>query len=256
MYIFNFGLNQNFNFETLPQMTFSLPVFNCPSFNTNFIFQTSFFNQLPMSQYKFFQPNNLSIYKSFYKSGNTYNTEGSEVKMVQKKISYDAQELKDTWKNKKPHLTNEFYNKIVEISKRLKCDPAELMGVMNSESGLIHTAVNKKSDATGLIQFMPATAKNLGTTVNKLKSMSAVEQLDYVEKYLKIQKKAAGFNDGDQLSAGELYALVFLPARAKNSVLTTQGETYYSWNKGLDRNRDGKITKHELDTRVRNDFMA
>ena len=133
---------------------------------------------------------------------------------------------------------------------------SKLMGVMNSESGINHKAVNKKGNATGLIQFMPNTAKGLGTTIDKLKAMSAVDQLDYVEKYLKRQKQAAGFAENYQLSAGELYALVFLPARAKRSILTTQGEKYYSWNKGLDRNKDGKITKTELDTRVKTDFMA
>jgi hypothetical protein len=130
------------------------------------------------------------------------------------------------------------------------------MAVMNSESGIKHTAVNKKSNATGLIQFMPKTAKGLGTSVDKLKAMSAVQQLDYVEKYLKKQKKAAGFADNHKLSAGELYALVFLPGRAGREVLTTSGEKYYSWNKGLDKNKDGKITKAELGIRVRTTFMA
>ena len=153
-------------------------------------------------------------------------------------------------------MTDEFYEKVVKISKNIKCDPNELMGVMNSESGINHKAVNKKSKATGLIQFMPNTAKGLGTTIEKLKNMSAVQQLDYVEKYLQSQKKNAGFADDKQLSAGELYALVFLPGRAKRSVLTTKEESYYTWNKGLDRNKDGKITIAELDTRVKKDFMA
>ena len=38
--------------------------------------------------------------------------------------------------------------------------------------------------ATGLIQFMPATAVGLGTTCEKLRQMSNVEQLDYVKKHL------------------------------------------------------------------------
>ena len=54
----------------------------------------------------------------------------------------------------------------------------------------------------------------------------------------------------EKLDAGELYALTYLPARANRSVLAQRGEKYYSWNKGLDLNKDGKITKDELAQRV------
>ena len=37
--------------------------------------------------------------------------------------------------------------------------------------------------ATGLIQFLPSTARGLGTTTDALAGMSSVEQLNYVEKY-------------------------------------------------------------------------
>lgn len=39
------------------------------------------------------------------------------------------------------------------------------------------------SGAIGLIQFMPSTAKGLGTSTSALKQMTAVDQLAYVEKY-------------------------------------------------------------------------
>jgi hypothetical protein len=38
------------------------------------------------------------------------------------------------------------------------------------------------SGAVGLIQFMPSTAKGLGTSTEALKKMSAVQQLDFVKK--------------------------------------------------------------------------
>jgi hypothetical protein len=41
------------------------------------------------------------------------------------------------------------------------------------------------SSVIGLIQFMSTTAKNLGTSTSELAKMTAVEQLNYVEKYLK-----------------------------------------------------------------------
>ena len=47
-----------------------------------------------------------------------------------------------------------------------------------------------------------------------------------------------------------LYALVFLPAKAKNDVLSTQKDKYYAGNSGLDTDKDGKITKNELASKV------
>ena len=144
-----------------------------------------------------------------------------------------------------------FLNKVKEIARRLNCNYKDLLGVMNSESSLNPQAVNKSSGATGLIQFIPSTAKALGTSTEALKKMSAVAQLDYVEKYLQQAKRNAGFGQMQPISGGQLYALIFLPARAKNEVLTTQNEKYYKPNKGLDNNKDGKITKSELDTRIK-----
>ena len=253
MFISNMGFYQNFNIGMYQQPAMNFPVYNFSNFNTSFSFQTNFYKQ----DFNYFapqKPNKTITFDTFnYAFASATGTSKTKSKT---KISYDAEALKSNWKNKKPNLTDEFYSKVVQISKRLKCDPDELMGVMNSESGINHKAVNKKSKATGLIQFMPDTARSLGTTTENLKKMTAIEQLDYVEKYLEKQKKAAGFSSDEQLSAGELYALVFLPGRANRSILTSQGEKYYSWNKGLDRNKDGKITVAELDTRVKKDFMA
>lgn len=144
----------------------------------------------------------------------------------------------------------EFLKKVKEISKRLNCDYKDLLGVMNSESGINAKAQNKNGGASGLIQFMPKTAEMLGTTTDKLREMAPIDQLDYVEECIKRCKKMAGMSANQKLSGGELYALIFLPARANREVLTTSNEAYYKANKGLDANKDGKITKAELDERV------
>ena len=172
-------------------------------------------------------------------------------------FSYDAKELKNKWQKKAPHLSEAFCNKAVAIAKRLNCDPNDLLAVMYSESSLKPTSVNKSSGATGLIQFMPATAKELGTTTQALKTMSAEEQLVYVEKYLHNAKRIAGFKDNEKIGAGTLYALVYLPGRAKRDVLASVNENngYYSGNTPFDINRDGKITKAELAQRLRG-YMA
>lgn len=147
-------------------------------------------------------------------------------------------------------LSKEACKQIDEMSKRLNMSSKDLKGLIYSESGGNPQAVNKHSGATGLIQFMPKTAAALGTSTEALKRMTAEQQLPYVEKYLKMSKKNAGFDANHQLSAGELYALVFMPAKAKKEVLCSSGTKAYSLNRGLDRNRDGRITITELGSRI------
>ena len=107
-----------------------------------------------------------------------------------------------------------FMAKVKDISARLNCNYQDLIAVMISESGLNPAEQNKKSKATGLIQFLPSTAESMGTSVKEIKKMSAEEQLVLVERYLTDRKREAGFPSDHKLTAGELYALVFLPAYA------------------------------------------
>ena len=109
------------------------------------------------------------------------------------------------------------------------------------------------SGATGLIQFMPATAKGLTGAESKeaaikiLEDMSPVEQLDYVKKYL------APFK-GKLNSLEDVYMAVLYPkAVGKDSdyALFKRGTKAYWQNRGLDLDRDGVITKLEAASKVR-----
>ena len=164
-------------------------------------------------------------------------------------FSYDAKALKAKWSKAKPNLSEGFYNKVVEISKRIGCDPNDLMGLMYSESGLDSRKSNSIG-ATGLIQFLPSTAKSLGTTCAALKAMSPEQQLVYVEKFIRMNKRQAGIRGEQRIGRGTLYALVFLPARANNNVLTQRGENYYDKNTPLDVDNNGSITKSDLNARI------
>ena len=148
----------------------------------------------------------------------------------------------------------EFLAKVKQIAKRLNCNYRDLLGLMNSESGIRTDAKNPKGSATGLIQFIESTANELGTTTAELRRMSPIEQLDYVERYLAKAKANAGITG--KLTAGDLYALTFLPGRANRQVITTIGEVYYAKNTGLDLNHDGRITKNELGQRIRNKYVS
>jgi len=106
---------------------------------------------------------------------------------------------------------------------------------------------NPGSSATGLIQFMSATARQLGTTTTKLAAMSAVQQLSYVEAYLRPYAR-------NIRSLEDMYMAILWPkgiGKTLNWVLWYSGTQTYAVNRGLDRNRDGKVTKHEATTKVR-----
>ena len=78
-----------------------------------------------------------------------------------------------------------FVDSVIDYSESLGIDPNWLMAVMYFETaGTFSASIrNPYSDATGLIQFMPATAIDLATTIDQLALMSAEEQLYYVYSY-------------------------------------------------------------------------
>ena len=151
-------------------------------------------------------------------------------------------------------INSQLYEKIKGIADRLNCNHQDLMAIINAESGFNPKARNKFSGATGLIQFMPKTARGLGTSIDELADMSAIEQLDYVEQYLQSIKKAV-FRKDHALSGAELYALIFLPKNAGKEALAFKGHPYYDLNKGLDLDGDGIISKEDLKNVVRSKYI-
>ena len=142
-----------------------------------------------------------------------------------------------------------FSARLSEIADKYGCSEQDLIGLMYSESGLNPQARNENGGATGLIQFMPDTARSLGTSTSALAQMSGVEQLEYVDKYL-----GQYLQEGGNYSGGDLYTTVFLLARVNREVVTDSSENYYRWNSGLDTNGDGQITKTELDKRIEDKY--
>lgn len=100
-----------------------------------------------------------------------------------------------------------FARAIVDLSSSMGLEPNNLLGVMSSESGIDPQAVNPQGGATGLIQFMPATAKALGTTVEALRQMTGVEQLEYVRRFFLPHQGRIRKDE-----PGDYYMAVFLPA--------------------------------------------
>lgn len=138
-----------------------------------------------------------------------------------------------------------FLAKVAEISAKLGINPDWLMIVMKMESGINHLAVNAMTGATGLIQFMPATAAGLGTSTAALRSMTNVEQLDYVYKYFKPYA-------GRFFAVTDLYTVTFFPValgKPDSYVLETSSihaDTIARQNPVFDLNKDQKITYGEF----------
>lgn len=104
--------------------------------------------------------------------------------------------------------------------------------------------VNKK--ATGLIQFMPKTAIDLGTTVQQLAKMDVVEQLQYVKQYFHPYRNRVK-------TLEDMYMAILMPkyvGQPNNSILFKLGTTAYAQNKGLDVDKNGEITKAEASSLV------
>lgn len=152
-------------------------------------------------------------------------------------------------------IKQDFLASVLWIESTLGLNASYLIPCMKFESNLNPQARNHGSSATGLIQFMEATAKRLGTTTVALFGMTAVEQLNYVYKYfLDYQKR--GYN----LSAWTLedtYMAILWPAGIGKEldyrVFVAHSEAY-KVNSGLDLDHDGTVTKREATARVRKLF--
>lgn len=140
-------------------------------------------------------------------------------------------------------------------------DPNWLMACMAWESGESFAPDKKNlagSGATGLIQFMPATAKELGefrkTTLSTaiLAKMSAEDQLTWVYWYFVMQIG----RHGPITNLEDCYMAILWPGAIGSPVsapLWSKGKmpTTYRQNAGLDSNKDGTITKQEAAGHVR-----
>lgn len=142
------------------------------------------------------------------------------------------------------NVTDEFIKAVEKMAERLESKPEYFLAAMSFETGgTFSPAIQNAIGATGLIQFLKPTAKGLGTTTDELKKMSAVKQLEYVEKYF------AGFK-GKVGNVIAVYTAILSgsPKKAED-VLFKAGTAAYKMNP-LDWNKDGKITAAEATTIV------
>ena len=140
----------------------------------------------------------------------------------------------------------EFVDKVIEICCRLWINPHWLMVVMELETaGTFDPAITNTLGYTGLIQFGDAAAADLGITTAQLRKMNALDQLEYVERYLKPYKSKMN-------RLPDVYLAVFFPraiGKADGWVLQTarlNPERIAKWNPGFDVNKDKQIQVWEI----------
>jgi hypothetical protein len=143
-----------------------------------------------------------------------------------------------------------FASGVKRVANKLDVPADWLMAIMYSESRFNPSIANHKgSGATGLIQFMPATAKDFGTSTHKLANMTPVQQLEYVYKYFDRVRRTYG----DFKSLTDCYLAVLYP-RALNKdycyTLYAKPSIAYKRNIGLDENKDGHVTVSDIDRRM------
>ncbi len=148
-------------------------------------------------------------------------------------------------------VSQAFRDRLFEICQILGVEPDYLMACMAFESAETFSPSIKNaagSGATGLIQFMPNTAKGLGTTTAALAALTADQQLEWVLAYFMPYK-------GRLKTLADVYMAILWPAaigKPDNWTLWDEVSrpTTYRQNAGLDLNKDGKITKAEAAAKV------
>lgn len=142
----------------------------------------------------------------------------------------------------------EFLDSILWVEDVLKLSADALIPCMMFESKLDPKARNPVSTASGLIQFMESTAKRLGTTIQAIRSMDALSQMNYVYKYFR------GFgSDLSKWDYADCYMAILWPAGVGKPMdyrLWARGSTQYGVNSGLDKNKDGQVTKAECAQKI------
>jgi hypothetical protein len=154
-----------------------------------------------------------------------------------------------------------FSDKLISVCQVLDIKPSWLLQVMYMESRLRPDIENTAFPfyikgrkgvpqmldgyATGLIQFIPATARALNTTTQALKAMSRVKQLDYVLEYFKPYA-------GTLKSFYDVYLVVFFPAAIGKpddwvfEVKNISRSLIAKMNPAIDMNKDGEIKMSEF----------
>lgn len=157
----------------------------------------------------------------------------------------------------------EFIDKVKALASQLNADYLDLLAIMMLETAGTMSPSKRNplpgTSATGLIQFLEASAKGVGTTTAQLAQMTRGQQMEYVSRYFKNQSFPV-----KPVSINDLYMAVFAPIAvgkgdsyamylAKNDTFYPNGKPKlapYYLNRQYDTSGDGTITKAEACARL------
>ena len=151
-------------------------------------------------------------------------------------------------------------------AKGFKVDANDVANFIAVETGgTFSTSIRsggKKNGAVGLAQFTGIAIKQMNKSrgagnklsKDKISKMSFTEQSKVVTEYLSDALGMRGMK-GKSVSAADLYTAVFSPAAVGKPMGSTiysraGSRRNYNANRSLDTNRDGRITKSELTSRL------
>jgi hypothetical protein len=114
----------------------------------------------------------------------------------------------------------DFDKKLVKVATKLGVNPVDLKTIIKFETAgtFSPSSHDPWNVSVGLIGFTGPTAKALGTSKDALAKMSAVQQLDYVYQFYKMN----GLRPGSD--RGTMYMLTFMPAYAYSPDNTVLGQ--------------------------------
>lgn len=151
------------------------------------------------------------------------------------------------------NTTPEFRRKLARVAQAVGTDPDFLAAVISFETGGSFRAdeASARSTGVGLLQFTKIARDKLGVTRDALVSMSPVEQLDVVERYLRPYA-------GRVERLDDLYLAVIAPAfvgeRDAQRVIYAAPSDEYDANKELDLGAKGGITVEDAVRSVRRTY--
>ena len=147
-----------------------------------------------------------------------------------------------------------FDAKVRDVAAKLLINPNWLMQVMWSESRLKPTAVNRYSGASGLLQFTNVAIDGWGISLQDIRQMDAIAQMDLCYKYLyRFRGKINSYYD--------LYAAVFFPSvvgKPDGWVLHEPGRSQAliaAQNKVMDYGNKGYITVSDFKRYVKGQVL-
>jgi len=137
--------------------------------------------------------------------------------------------------------TNNTYSSLIEYG----VDPVELQGIIAGESSGNPQAQNKRTKASGLFQFTPTAAKELGTSVDDILQMPPEDQGELYLKYLKRWGWKPGVPLGLMQAAPSLVRT--WDSRSKEDVVYKKGSRAWKANPGWRPTGGGDITVSSIE---------